>query len=96
MSDVDRASILRRHVRGIDDVLDSDGHSVQRPEWIAVDFAGLSECDLLIEELPSLNARFAIGDPMKAGTRQLLGGDLAARKQRRRLACAELGELPHG
>src|SRR5712692_265250 len=62
MSSIQRTAVLRGHVGGIDDVLDTHRNPVQRSFGGPVDLARLRKGALHVQELPRLDLRIALAD----------------------------------
>ncbi len=94
---VERAAALGGHVGGVEDVLDADGHAVQRPEPGAriargVGIAGGGERKLRIHEGPRAHQGVSTLDAFEARFHQRQRSDFPAGDRRRRAAGGELVE----
>ena len=87
---VDRRAHLRRHVGGIENVLDADRHAVERPHGLRGGIAGArpGEHKVWIEEGPGPDCFLALGDAREAGTDHGLRGRAAVRDRPRGLGGA--------
>ena len=75
---VDGRAVGGRHVGGVDDVLDADGHAVQRAaRRFAVARPRLGHRPVAIEIGPGADLALARGDAVEARPHQVLRGDLA-------------------
>src|SRR5262252_618550 len=77
---VDRAAVLGRQVRRVDDILDPDWKTVQRRRTDLAR-ARLGNSPIGIDELPRLHLSLSSADPIETGAGQLLRADFPARKQ---------------
>ena len=88
---VDRRAVLRRHVRGIHDIFDRDGHAVERPAArLPVARAGFGDHPVGREVRPRPHIVLALRDALEAGPGQVLGGEPSHGHLRGRRNCAEL------
>ena len=75
-------AVLRRHVGGVDDVLDAHGNAVERPDRLAAATAliggpRLRERVLLVEKLPRLHRGLERPNALEAALHQLFGAQHA-------------------
>ena len=88
-------AVSRRHVIGIKDVFDADGHAVQRPSpWFGVARTGLGQRVVAIDVRPGPQRRVAFGNSGKASLDDIDGCRLPARKPPRHLGGRERIQFP--
>ena len=85
---VEHGTVLGRHVGGIEDVLDTDGHAVQRSNRLPgeaqfVSGARLRQGVIRIEERPGLDLRIRLVHPREACLDELLRADNTVADQTR-------------
>lgn len=83
---------------GVCHILDRDGYSMQRSSLLRrdqIEFSGLGEDELPIEECPCMNDGVALVDSREKGFRIFLNGHGALLQQRPDLGCGETGEIVH-
>src|SRR5262249_33577978 len=95
---VQHRAVLGRHVAGVDDVLDSDRHAVQRPDGLAgesklVGPSRLRARVIVIEKRPRLDLDVDFVHPGQARIRVLERTDRALAHQARRLRRRRLVEI---
>ena len=95
---VEHGPVLGRHVGGVDDVLHSDGHAVERSERparqpVLVGRGRLRPREVGVEEGPGLDLRIHRLDAGQARVDQLRGADHAVADQPRRVRSGERVEV---
>jgi hypothetical protein len=85
---VDYGSVLGRHVRGVENVFDTDGHAMEQTNRFSLEPQGIHRACLLerivgIEKRPGLNLRVDLAYPRQASLDKLFGTDQAVSYQPR-------------
>ena len=87
---MDRRAPFRRHIVGVDDVLDPEWHTRERAlSGAAIEGARGRNRRIGIEILPSLDLALARRDPVETGARDSFAGQPAGADRRRDLARRE-------